>query len=381
VNHRATLDAAVRTELDDFARRGLARRPLGPGEGIDLLTNDYLGLRRDPRVAGAAARVALESGVGAAASRLLGGDHEEHRALEADFAAFQGEEAAVLFPSGTAANVGLLSMLLRPDDLAVCDAWNHASLVDGVRLSRARKAIVPHGDVDAVEAALVADRGEGRRYVVVEGVHGMEGDAAPLRDLADVCRRRDALLVVDEAHSVGLLGRDGAGSVATAECADVVAARVNPCGKALAGAGGVVTTSAAIASLLVHRARSFVFTTALPPPVAAGVREALAISRAEPWRRERALRMCQQASGAFGDSRTPGGAILPWVLGAPDLAVAAAERLRAHGFSVRAVRPPTVPEGTSRVRLSFHADLSDADFSRLLDVLLEVAVAMRAPGS
>ena len=370
----ATESAAAVAELE---ARGLGRRPLGSGGGIDLVTNDYLGLRRDPRVKSAVHAALDECGLGAGGARLLGGDTRHHHELEEAFAALHGETGAVLFPSGTAANVGVLGALLGPTDLAVSDAANHGSLVDGIRLAGCRKAITPHGDVEAVEAALREDRGGGRRFVIVEGVHGMDGDGAPLAALADTCRRLDALLIVDEAHSVGLLGPDGAGAVAEASCADVVAARVSPCGKALAGSGGVVTCAAPVAALLRHRARSYVLTTALPPAVAAGVKAALDVARSEPWRRQRALSLAstvRRALAAAGAEVLAGrGALVPWVLREPGRALRVAAALRERGLIVHPVRPPTVAEGTSRLRLSLHADLAAEAERHVIDSLIEVA--------
>jgi 8-amino-7-oxononanoate synthase len=379
---RGSLDRDARAEVDRLARLGLARAPTGAGAGLDLVTNDYLGLRDDPRVL-AAARAALERrGLGAGAARLLGGDHPEHRALEAAFARAHGEEAAVLFPSGSAANQGVLGALLRPGDLAVCDARNHGSLVDGVRLSRARRAIVPHGDVLAVEDALRKDAGGGRRFVVLEGVHGMEGDVAPLADLADVCRRLDALLVVDEAHAAGVVGPDGAGAAALAGVEDVVAARVVPLGKAFGGAGGVVTASAAVCDEVVHRARAYLFATALPPAVAAGVAEAHRLARAEPERRARATALARRLAGVLEEAGARvagrGAAVVSWILGSAAAALDAAAALRARGVEARAVRPPTVPEGEARVRLSCHASPSDAEVERAAEALREAATRAAA---
>lgn len=370
-----SLDDELKAELSRFATQGLVRTPTERGGGVDLLTNDYLGLSRHPAVIVAARQVLEREGLGAGASRLLGGDHPEHRRLETAFVELQGTESAALFPSGSTANLGLLTALLRVDDLVVSDALNHASLIDGIRLSGARRVIVPHGDVDAVDRALHDACATGRRFIVVEGVHGMEGDAAPLAALADVCRRRDAQLIVDEAHSLGLLGPGGAGAVAAAGCADVVVARVNPCGKALGGSGGVVTASKAVVAWIHATSRAFIFATALPPTVAAGVCAAIGVMRAECARRARPLSLARRFERILGVPRTGDGALVPWVLGTPESALGAAADLRRQGFDVRAVRPPTVPEGTSRVRFSFHADHSDSDVDRL-----ESALAARLNG-
>lgn len=367
---RAALDSEARALLADLASRGLSRAPTSTDGLVDLVTNDYLGLSKDPRVVEAAASALSRHGLGARGSRLLAGDSEEHRALEATFCEWQGTVAAVCFPTGTAANVGALTALVRRTDFVVSDAWNHGSLVDGIRLSGARKAVVPHGDVDAFDRAFAKAPGDARRFLVVESLHGMEGDAAPLPALAEVCRRRAALLVVDEAHATGLVGPAGAGLAADPALADVVAARVVPCGKALAGAGGMVVCSREIASLVHHVSRQFAYTTALPPALAAGVRASVAIARAEPRRAERSRALARRAheaiAAAGGRSLPPAGGFVSWIAGAPGAALAAAEAFRARGYAVRAVRPPTVPEGTSRLRLSFHADLSDADFERFL---------------
>ncbi|MFN7973720.1 MAG: 8-amino-7-oxononanoate synthase [Acidobacteriota bacterium] len=361
---RSRLDAEAARRIEELASQLLSRRPTSVGGLVDLVSNDYLGLRRDPRVIAAATRALESRGLGAGAARLLGGDCPEHVALEESFAKLQGEEAGVLFPSGTAANQGTLGALLADGDLVISDEQNHASIVDGIRLSRTRRVITPHGDVGAVDRALAHDPGPGARWIVVEGIHGMDGDLAPLAALADVCRKHDARMIVDEAHAVGLVGPDGAGAVAMAGCEDVVAARVNPLGKSFGGAGGVVTASRAVCELLVNRARTYVFATAPPPSVAAGVVAALEAARAEPWRRERALQIAGEVARRL-DVTHPDGAIVPWLLGTPDAALTEAAHFRERGFAAHAVRPPTVPVGTARLRLSLHADLSDADATRL----------------
>lgn len=266
---RADLDASARALVGVLAEAGRARAPTGATEGVDLVTNDVLALRRDPRVVGAAVAALRRAGLGAGGSRLLGGDDPAHRALEAEAAAWTGAEAALLYPSGTAANHGLVAGLVDRSDLVVAERENHGSLVEAVRSARARTLLVNRGDLGALDRALGMGGPRGRRFVVLESLHGMDGDAADLPALATVARRRDALLLVDEAHAVGLLGPRGAGLADPASVGDVLAARTLPCGKALAGAGGLVVASRAVVDLLVHRSRAFAFTTGLPPAVAA----------------------------------------------------------------------------------------------------------------
>lgn len=374
---RAALDEAARREVEAMAAQHLARAPNGTDGRIDLVTNDYLGLRRDARVLAAATAALARSGLGAGAARLLGGDCEEHRRLEEAFARWQGEEAAVLFPTGSAANAGAIAGIVRPEDLCVSDRLNHGSLVDGIRLAGARCTVVPHLDAAAVDAALRDDAGAGRRFVIVESLHGMEGDAWDLAALAGVCRRRDALLLVDEAHAIGVRGPAAAGLVAEARCEDVVAARMNPCGKALGGAGGHRRRAGDDAARLVHASRAYAYTTALPPSVAAGVEAAVRVASQEPGPRARCRALAARVGAALAGlgERVGGleGAFVPWILGAPETALAAAAALRERGFAARAVRPPTVPEGTARLRLSLHADLAEHETERLLAVLPEVA--------
>ena len=379
---RVNLAQVDRWAIDERERRfgtQLERSPLGVGDGIDLLSNDYLGLRTDPRVVAAAREWLEKEGLGSGGSRLLGGDREPHRRLEEQLAQWQGVEAGLLFASGSAANVGLLTALLQPGDLVLSDRSNHASLVDGIRLSGCRKVLFDHASPDQVAEVLARETAWDRAFVVVEGLHGMEGDRAPLADLAEVCRTTGALLIVDEAHAVGVVGPEGAGAVAASGCEDVTVARINPLGKALGGHGGLVTGSAALVTLLLHASRAFVFSTAPPPAVAAGVLRALQISRAEPWRRERAVRLSDLVRSrlvALGQQvGASDGAFVPWILGSPERALSAARLLRDRGFLVHAVRPPTVPEGSSRLRLSFHADLSDAEHARLLEALEEAIPA------
>ncbi len=387
--------ASVSEELDALAARGLRRAlrcveplPVEGGRGsralvdgreaLVLCSNDYLALANDPRIAGIAGGAAATEGSGAGAARLVTGTRPAHLLLEMAVAEFVGAEAALTFPSGYAGNVATLSALLGPHDLAVSDALNHASLVDGLRLSGATKRIVPHGDVAAARDALT-DAGKFRRVaVVVEGLHSMEGDVAPLAEYAAAARDAGALLIVDDAHGTGVLGPTGRGSLemrGVAAAADVV--RLGTFGKAFGSAGAFVAGSRAVCDLVMHRGRGFVFTTGAAPGVVAAASAGLALAQAEPWRRQRCLaaaRRMREALRAAGVALPEGaGPILSLVVGDAARAVAASERLLAtHGILVTAIRPPTVPDGTARLRVTTNAALADADIDRAAAAIAEV---------
>jgi 8-amino-7-oxononanoate synthase len=328
---------------------GRLRRRIEAPAGVDFASNDYLGLRRDPRVIAAARAVLEEAGVGAGAARLLRGDHPVHRALELRLAALQGAEDGLLFPSGFHANLGLLQALGREGWTIVSDASNHASIIEGCRAAKARVVVVPHGDVDAFDRAIEGERA----LVVTESVFSMSGDLAPLDALSGICAQRGAALVVDEAHALGILAARGAATL-----------RVNPCGKALASAGAVVTGPRAVLDLLRSTCRTFLFTTAPPPPVAAAALAALEIALQEPWRAGRALDLARRLDPAARSC------IVPVPCAGNEEALLAQARLRERGLDVRAVRPPTVPR--AMLRLSVHADRTDAEVALLRGSLEEI---------
>jgi 8-amino-7-oxononanoate synthase len=374
-------------ELTALEGKGLLRRleALGSPQGAEVLvggralvnfsSNDYLGLANDPALARAATEALARWGTGAGASRLLVGDTLEHRALEADLAAFEGTEAAVLFNAGYAANVGVLSALLGPEDVVFSDALNHASLIDGCRLSRARTVVYPHGDVAALRALLAAHPGR-RRLVVTDTVFSMDGDVAPLAELAGAAREAGAALMVDEAHATGVLGPRGAGLVEALGLEGEVELRMGTLGKALGVYGAYVACSRPLADLLVNRARSLVFSTALPPAVCAAARAGLARVREAPELRERLwrhIRRFGQGLRALGFPAEERSAVFPVVLGAPEAALSASAFLRERGLLVKAVRPPTVPAGTSRLRFCLSAAHTDAHVDAALAALGEWA--------
>ena len=388
------LAAAAQAELAALAAAG-RRRALRPPAGRDFCSNDYLGLARHPAIRAAmAAALAPSDGnaaedlaLGGGSSRLIRGEDPRWAALEARFARFCGAEAALYFPSGYAANLSWLTVLARRGDLIFSDRLNHASLIDGMRLSGAERVRLPHLDLEAYAAAFrrhAAKPGQ-RRLAVVESVYSMEGDRAPIAALAALCAEHGVALVVDEAHATGVFGPNGAGWVAAAGWPAAVVAAVHTCGKAWGAAGAFVAGPAWLKEWLVNRARPFLFTTAPPPLLAVQLAAALDAAAAEPWRRERvraAARQLRERLAALGlmppsAANSADSPIIPVLLGADRRAVAVAERLAAAGFDVRAIRPPTVPEHTARLRLTVHADHRDEDLEALAQAL-HAAVAAEA---
>ena len=408
---RPTLADELAGRLAELTGQGLARS-LRVAAGRDFSSNDYLGLARDPglRAALLARLATLPPGepLGAPASRLLRGHTRLHADLERRLAAWKGTEAALLFASGYQANVGLLSTLLGPRDRAVSDALNHASLIDGLRLAGCRRVIVPHLDLAAVERELARPHPEGRTFLVTESLFSMEGDVAPLDRYADLAARHGAELIVDDAHATGLYGEArGSGLCEVFAVEHQVAAVVSTLGKAVGLSGAFVAGPRVLVDYLVNRCRAFVFTTAPPPLLLHALDAALDCIAAEPWRRRRALDLADRLRrrlrelgvlAAHGGDRPPlaegpteaGGAvgpgpIVPLLLGDNARALAAAGRLAALGFDIRAIRPPTVPPGTARLRVSVHADHSEAEIDALAEALAGAlgthvgAVAQPAP--
>jgi 8-amino-7-oxononanoate synthase len=360
-------------EEEEARKRGLQRRIEEPG-GRDFTSNDYLGLARDPRVASAAAEGALRFGAGASASRLLGGSLPPHAAAEEEAKSWLLAEDALLLPSGWHANLALLTTLADRRDALLCDRANHASLVDGARLSRAEILLFDRNDPADLERCLRAAARRRRRFVVCESVHSMEGDRTPLGEYDRLAREHDAWLLVDEAHAAGLLGADGRGLAAGLR--RLAAATVTG-GKALGIAGAFLAGPREVISAVRGRGRPFLFTTAIPPGSAAALAAAIRIARNEPWRRERALSNAARLRAALGSRAVPAGGdspIVPVLFGPPEAALAAAEEVRGAGFDVRAVRPPTVPEGTSRIRLICRAGHEAEEIDRLAEA---VAAAVR----
>jgi 8-amino-7-oxononanoate synthase len=355
--------------------------------GINLCSNDYLGLAADPRLYRAIleAVVNVES-VGSTGSRLLSGNSPEWVEIEAEFPDFAGTESALYFGSGYAANVGLLSSILRPRDVVFSDALNHASLIDGMRLSGAHKVIYPHGDLQFLEAALRDHAGgAGARVIVTESVFSMEGDVAPIESLVRLAREYRAELVIDEAHATGVCGPEGRGVAAEFGLEREILAVVHTCGKALASVGAFVCCGGVLKNYLVNRARTFIFSTAMPPYFAGQIRAALALVRVANDRRDHlrnlsaALREKLATAGiSTGSSTTQ---IVPVFFGGNEAALHVASQLQANGFAVKAIRPPTVPPGTARVRISLTSQITMDEIERLAAVIVQAEKSLPLPSS
>lgn len=380
----ARVRSEIEAELAGLERRALRRfrRTIGGAQGAEvvvdgrraicLASNNYLGLAADPAVI-AASRAALEaSGAGSGASPLVSGHMEEHAALEAELADWLGCEAALLFGSGYHANIGTIAALVGRDDEVFSDALNHASLIDGCRLSRARVTVYRHGDAGDLGARLAASRAR-RRLVVTDSVFSMDGDRAPLEAIVEVAERHGAWVMIDEAHAIGVLGRTGAGLAEELGLGDRIAVRMGTLGKALGGYGAFVAGSRALVDLLLNRARAYVFSTALPPAVVAGVRAAVAIARSDDERRARLRRNVERFRAGLAAAGLPapelGSSIVPLVLGPADRALTVARRLLDAGVLCPAIRPPTVPEGTARLRLTPIAAHTDGQIDRAVEAI------------
>jgi 8-amino-7-oxononanoate synthase len=357
-------ELAERLETLDDA--GL-RRSLTLPAGRDFASNDYLGLAADPGFADACAARLRSLDAAAPAARLLRGTSAAHLALERRFARFKGAEAALLYPSGWQANVGLLAAVIGPADRALSDERNHASLIDGLRLARCAKVVMPHGDLEAYGEALRRPW-PGRTFVVTESYFSMDGSVAPLAGLADLAAAHGAELIVDDAHATGVFGARGAGLVEELGIEGRCLAVISTGGKALAASGGLIAGAAVLIDYLVNVSRAFVFTTAVPSAVLAALDVALDHVEAEPQRRQRVLAAAGELREALGRRgiHCPGvGPIVPVMLGTNQRALDVASACQRAGFDVRAVRPPTVAPGQARLRVSIHADHQPAELEAL----------------
>lgn len=356
-------DAMRELESQQLRRRPLVRdgqqsaRIVLDGDRLwNFGSNDYLGLASDPRLIRAVADHAESCGWGSGASPLVMGRGRTHVELERQLARFEDTEAALLFSSGFAANVGTIAALVGPGDLVLSDAKNHASIIDGCRLARARVEVYRHGDADHARASLRDHTGYRRRLIVTDGLFSMDGDVAPLHALAELARQHDAMLMVDEAHATGVFGRHGRGVSEHLDVESGVHVRVGTLSKALGSLGGFVVGRRRLIDWLGHRARSYVFSTAPPEAMCAAALAALKIVRDEPQRRERLLdragHLRQRLRSAGWQTGSSCSQIVPVRIGDPSRTMQIADRLRHAGYVVPGIRPPSVPQGESLLRIS-----------------------------
>ncbi len=386
----ARLEAAQlkrrRATVEGFAEAGTRARVLIGGRTlVDFSSNDYLGLARHPQLAAAMGASAKAAGAGSAASHLITGHGTEHARLEEELAAFTRRERSLLFSTGYMANLAVMSALAGRGERILLDRLSHASLIDGARLAGADLQRYPHADAQAAACALAADPAR-TALIGTDGVFSMDGDLAPLPALARAARRADAWLVVDDAHGLGVVGASGRGTLE--ECgvsgADVPVL-IGTLGKAFGSFGAFVAGEAALIEYLIQRARSYIYTTALPQPVAAASRKALELVQTEGWRRtrlaaliERFRRLALEARLPLGVSRTP---IQPIVLGSEAAVLDAQRELEAEGLWVAAIRPPTVPKGTARLRVTLTAAHTEAQIDQLVEALGRSCARLAAPGA
>ena len=369
----------IRDRIDQVKRLNLHRqlRHRGESEGmlvrlgdrvlVNVSSNDYLGLANEPSLKAAATAAIEQWGTGSGASRLVTGSLMLHRELEQDIAVWKQTADALLFNSGYQANIGVLAGLMKAGDRLFVDALSHASIRDGASLSRATHHEFRHNDLEHLETLLADHSSRGVRAIVTESVFSMDGDLAPLSRLLALADAHDCLLVVDEAHGVGVFGERGAGLCAREGLHSERLVQVGTCGKALGSFGAYVAATADIIDLLRNRARSFIYTTSLPPAAIAATMAAIAFLQQHPNRQQQLARNCQYLATALGLELAS--QICPIILGDAATVMAASTELQAAGFWLQAIRPPTVPQGTARLRLSLSALHTPAQLDRLCETL------------
>jgi 8-amino-7-oxononanoate synthase len=369
------LERRVGADLRALDQHGL-RRTLHCPDGIDLSSNDYLGLADHPLVKQRMIEAIEHEGCGSTGSRLLRGHRQVFASIERTFAEFKQAERALYFSSGYLANLAVLTTFPRKGDVILSDRANHASLRDGARLSPATRLAFAHNDAAALARLLRARKGQGEAFVVTESLFSMDGDTPPLLEYADICRKAGAQLIVDEAHAVGIYGSRGSGLVEEHGVEGDVFLTISTAGKALGVAGAFVSGPTWAIEYMLQKARPFVFSTAPPPSVAAAIDASLSIVASEPERRRKlrakARRLRERLAGAGLPVAADDSPIVPIVLGSAERAQLVADALKAAGFDVRAIRPPTVPAGTARLRISVNVRLSDDTIDRFVSTLAAV---------
>lgn len=366
------LEQRLQTRLARLDADGLLRS-LRPPAGIDLSSNDYLGLSTHLMLKQRMMEAVMREGCGSTGSRLLRGERESFAAVERAFARFKGTDRSLYFSSGYMANLAVLTTFPQSEDVIYSDERNHASLIDGIRLSRGRRVIFPHNNVDKVAQLLHEDTSPGQKFLVTESLFSMDGDMAPLADYAALSRSSGTALIIDEAHAVGIYGERGSGLIEATGIGDDVFVSINTAGKALGVSGAFVGGAALPIDYLIQLARQFIFSTAAPPPVAAALDASLILLESEPGRREQLRQRARYLRDrlSFAGISIPSGSsqIIPVVIGENGPAVAISRDLQEAGFDVRAIRPPTVPAGTARLRISVNVNLCEETLDRFVAAL------------
>ncbi len=348
---------------------------------IDFSSNDYLALAADERLIEAAFHTARQVGWGSGASPLVSGNGVWHQRLESELANFEGQKAALLFSSGFAANLSTIATLVGAGDRIFSDQWNHASIIDGCRLSGAAISIYRHCDIDHLSQLLETETNGGRKLIVTDSLFSMDGDFAPLGKLCDLAEKHGAMVMVDEAHATGIYGRSGRGLCEALGVEDRVSAKVGTLSKAFGGSGGFVVGNQSLIDLVRHRGRAYMFSTAIPEACAASSLAALEIIDSEPERRfqllDSARNICEQLRTANFNLGTSASYIIPVIVGAEQTAIEWSKRLLEFGVFVPAIRPPTVPLGSSRLRISLNASHSASQLNHLVESLISLQAAKR----
>ncbi len=355
------IELELQCKLDEIESKGLRRKLKSP-TGIDLSSNDYLGLAKDERIKAALIEAVKREGVGSTASRLLRGERDCFQQVEKRFAGWKRTESSLYFATGYQANLGLMQTFLEDDDIVFSDELNHASLIDGIRLSKCNKVIFPHLDIEKLERLLTETEYRGRKFLVTESLFSMDGDIAPLEEYAEVCRKTNTNLIIDEAHSVGLYGERGSGLIEEFGIENDVFLSINTAGKALGVSGAFVAGSNLAIEYLINKCRSFIFSTAPIPAIAEALKASIEIIEKEVERRNGLRKL----SKAFNELLFDHGflvpkdetQIIPIIIGDSKKALIIAEKMQSQGFDVRAIRPPTVLEGTARLRVTLNLGLS-----------------------
>jgi len=375
----------IKAELDEMEKQGLRRtlRAIESAQGREVIiggrkvlnfcSNNYLGLADENRLKEAAINAIKSEGLGSGASRLVCGTLSAHTRLEEYLAEFKGAPAALVFNSGYAANLGIISALFGRNDMIFSDRLNHASIIDGIILSQAQFKRYPHKDMTALEAMLTAVPANRKKVIITDTVFSMDGDIAPLPEIVRLAKRYDAVVMVDEAHALGVLGKTGKGAVEHFGLEGQVDIQMGTLSKSVGAFGAYVCGSTELIEYLINRSRSFIYTTALPPAIAAAAQKGLAIITAEPQRRQQLVEnskfLLTQIKSLGFDTRESQTPIIPIVVKDSRLALDFSQRLLAGGILVSAIRPPTVPNNTARLRVTVTAEHTQNDLETLLEQL------------